>query len=79
MPDPKTLQRVRADRRAGKAPSTQAAEYIREEMDHIHETQQGARSARQALAIGLSRARRAGAGRKAGQGRSSHRGAPHGP
>jgi hypothetical protein len=60
MPDPKTLQRARADKRAGKSPSTQAGEFVREEMDHVREGKHGARSAKQAIAIGLSKARRAG-------------------
>jgi hypothetical protein len=60
MPEAKTLARARADKRAGKAPSTQAGEFIREEMDHIREGKHGARSAKQAIAIGLSKARRAG-------------------
>jgi hypothetical protein len=60
MPEKQTLERVRRDRREGKAPSTQAGEFIREEVDHIREGKHGARSARQAIAIGLSKARRAG-------------------
>jgi hypothetical protein len=60
MPDKDTLQRVRRDRRQGKAPSTQAGEFIREEVHHIREGKHGARSAKQAVAIGLSKARRAG-------------------
>jgi hypothetical protein len=60
MPEAKTLQRARADRKEGKAPSTQAGEFIKEEMDHIREGKHGARSAKQAIAIGLSKARRAG-------------------
>src|ERR1700743_3169229 len=60
MPEAKTLERVRSDRKAGKAPSTQAGEFIREEMDHIRQGKHGARSAKQAIAIGLSKARRAG-------------------
>ncbi len=60
MPERKTLNRARADEKAGKAPSTQAGEFIREEMDHIREGKHGARSAKQAIAIGLSKARRAG-------------------
>src|SRR5213083_1176844 len=60
MPDKKTLQRARQDKREGKAPSTQAGEFVREEMDHIREGKHGARSAKQAIAIGLSKARRAG-------------------
>src|SRR3977135_2818701 len=60
MPEKQTLQRARRDAREGKAPSTQAGEFVREEMDHIREGRHGARSARQAIAIGLSKARRAG-------------------
>ena len=60
MPEKQTLDRARADKRAGKAPSTQAGEFIREEMDHIREGKHGARSTKQAIAIGLSKARRAG-------------------
>ena len=60
MPEKKTLQRARQDKREGKAPSTQAGEFIREEMDHIREGKHGARSSKQAIAIGLSKARRAG-------------------
>jgi hypothetical protein len=60
MPDKGTMKRVEEDRRLGKAPSTQAGEFIREEMDHIREGKHGARSAKQAIAIGLSKARRAG-------------------
>jgi hypothetical protein len=52
--------RARADARAGKAPSTQAGEFIREEFHHIREGVHGARSTRQAIAIGLSKARRTG-------------------
>jgi hypothetical protein len=60
VPEKQTLDRARADKRAGKAPSTQAGEFIREEMDHIREGKRGARSAKQAIAVGLSKARRAG-------------------
>jgi hypothetical protein len=60
MPETKTLERAQADKRAGKAPSTQAGEFIREQIDHIREGRHGARSAKQAIAIGLSEARRAG-------------------
>lgn len=60
MPDKETLQRARADARQGKAPSTQAGEFVREEMEHIREGKHGARSPKQAIAIGLSKARRAG-------------------
>jgi hypothetical protein len=60
MPEKKTLQRAARDKRQGKAPSTQAGEFVREEMDHIREGKHGARSTEQAIAIGLSKARRAG-------------------
>ena len=60
MPEKRTMERARRDKRAGKAPSTQAGEFVREEMDHIREGKHGARSAKQAIAIGLSKARRAG-------------------
>ena len=60
MPEKKTMERARKDAREGKAPSTQAGEFVREEMDHIREGKHGARSPEQAIAIGLSKARRAG-------------------
>ena len=60
MPEKKTIGRARKDKREGKAPSTQAGEFVREEMDHIREGKHGARSPQQAIAIGLSKARRAG-------------------
>jgi len=60
MPEEKTIERARKDTREGKAPSTQAGEFVREEMDHIREGKHGARSPQQAIAIGLSKARRAG-------------------
>jgi hypothetical protein len=60
MPEQKTIQRARRDRRQGKAPTTQAGEFVREEMEHIREGKHGARSTKQAIAIGLSKARRAG-------------------
>jgi len=60
MPEKETMKRARADKREGKAPSTQAGEFIREEMHHIREGKHGARSTKQAIAIGLSKARRAG-------------------
>ena len=60
MPERKTVERARKDKREGKAASTQAGEFVREEMDHIREGKHGARSAKQAIAIGLSKARRAG-------------------
>jgi Family of unknown function (DUF6496) len=60
MPEPKTLERARQAKREGKAPSTQAGEFVREEIEHIREGKHGARSTKQAIAIGLSKARRAG-------------------
>ena len=60
MPEKATLERARKDRRAGKSASTQAGEFVREEIHHIREGKHGARSAKQAIAIGLSKARRAG-------------------
>ena len=60
MPEQQTLERARQDAREGKSPSTQAGEFVREEMEHIREGKHGARSTKQAIAIGLSKARRAG-------------------
>ena len=60
MPEKETIERVRRDRRQGKAPSTQAGEFVREEIEHVREGKHGARSTKQAIAIGLSKARRAG-------------------
>jgi hypothetical protein len=60
MPDTKTLKRAEKDRRQGKSASTQAGEFVREEIEHIREGKHGARSTKQAIAIGLSKARRAG-------------------
>jgi len=60
MPEKRPLQRARQDKREGKSPTTQAGEFVREEMEHIREGKHGARSAKQAIAIGLSKARRAG-------------------
>src|SRR5438105_1796673 len=60
MPEQETIERAREDEREGKSPSTQAGEFVREEMEHIREGEHGARSAKQAIAIGLSKARRAG-------------------
>ena len=60
MPEKRTIEKAREDKREGKSPSTQAGEFVREEMDHIREGKHGARSTRQAIAIGLSEARRAG-------------------
>src|SRR4051812_1623533 len=60
MPTKSTGERARSAKRAGKAPSTQAGEFVREEIHHVREGKHGARSAKQAIAIGLSKARRAG-------------------
>jgi len=60
MPERATVKRARADKRAGKAASTQAGEFVREEIHHVREGKHGARSAKQAIAIGLAKARRAG-------------------
>jgi hypothetical protein len=60
MPSKTTIERAQRDKREGKSPSTQAGEFVREEMEHIREGKHGARSTKQAIAIGLSKARRAG-------------------
>jgi len=60
MPEKETIERAREDAREGKSPSTQAGEFVREEMHHIREGKHGAASPQQAIAIGLSKARRAG-------------------
>ena len=60
MPDRQTVQRAREDAREGKSPNTQAGEFVREEIHHVREGKHGAASAKQAIAIGLSKARRAG-------------------
>jgi hypothetical protein len=60
MPEKETLERAHKDAAQGKAPSTQAGEFVREEIEHVREGKHGARSTKQAIAIGLSKARRAG-------------------
>src|SRR5207244_11042170 len=60
MPEEEAIERAREDEREGLSPSTQAGEFVREEMEHIREGEHGARSPEQAIAIGLSKARRAG-------------------
>ena len=60
MPERETIKRARKDKREGKSPSTQAGEFVREEIHHVREGKHGARSTKQAIAIGLSKARRAG-------------------
>lgn len=60
MPDPSTKKRAAKDKREGKSASTQAGEFVREEIHHVREGKHGARNTKQAIAIGLSKARRAG-------------------
>src|ERR671912_347360 len=60
MPEKATKRRAAAAKRSGKAPTTQAGEFVREEIEHVREGKHGARSPQQAIAIGLSKARRAG-------------------
>jgi len=60
MPRKATIRKAKADKRAGKSASTQAGEFVREEIDRIRHGKHGARSPQQAIAIGLSEARRAG-------------------
>ena len=60
MPEKETLKRAAEDKAEGKAPSTQAGEFVKEEIEHVREGKHGARSTKQAIAIGLSKARRAG-------------------
>jgi Family of unknown function (DUF6496) len=60
VPEKRTVKKAREDARKGKSPSTQAGEFVHEEMDHIRQGKHGARSTKQAIAIGLSKARRAG-------------------
>jgi hypothetical protein len=60
MPEKKTIERARKAKREGKSPSTQAGEFVREEIHHVREGKHGAKSTKQAIAIGLSKARRAG-------------------
>jgi hypothetical protein len=60
MPEKKTIEKAKQDKREGKSPTTQAGEFVREEIHHIREGKHGARSTKQAIAIGLSKARQAG-------------------
>jgi Family of unknown function (DUF6496) len=60
MPEKETLERANRDKLAGKSPTTQAGEFVREEIHDVREGKHGARSPKQAIAIGLSKARRAG-------------------
>lgn len=65
MPEKKTIERAHADKRAGKSSSTQAGEFVKEQVDKVRAGKHGVRSAKQAVAIGLSEARRAGVAVKA--------------
>ena len=86
MPEKATKERAQRARREGKSPTTQAGEFVREEIHHVREGKHGARSAKQAIAIGLSKARRAGvklgpppkgsAGRRSSRAAGPRRGAP---
>ena len=62
MPEQQVKEQARRDKEQGKSPSTQAGEFVREEMHHIREGKHGAQSPQQAIAIALSKARRAGVG-----------------
>src|SRR5437773_9793821 len=74
MPEKETIERAEEDKREGKAPTTQAGEFAREQIHHIREGKHGARSTKQAIAIGLSKARRAGVDLKPpGKGEASER------
>ena len=73
MPERETLERAREDAREGKSPSTQAGEFVREEIHHVREGKHGASSPQQAIAIGLSKARRAGVELEAPKGPASTR------
>jgi len=76
MPEKKTIERAREDKRKGKAPTTQAGEFVREEIEHVRQGKHGARSAKQAIAIGLSKARRAGVKLPPPPGRKAPKAAP---
>jgi hypothetical protein len=73
MPERETIERAQEDAREGKSPSTQAGEFVREEIHHVREGKHGARSPQQAIAIGLSKARRSGVKLGAPKGRASLR------
>jgi hypothetical protein len=60
MPDEATTKKAKEDLREGKSPTTAAGEFVHEEIEHVREGKHGARSPKQAIAIGLSKARRAG-------------------
>ena len=73
MPEQQTIERAKEDAREGKSPSTQAGEFVREEFHHVREGKHGASSPKQAIAIGLSKARRAGVKLSAPKGSSQVR------
>jgi hypothetical protein len=73
MPERETIERAQEDAREGKSPSTQAGEFVREEIHHVREGKHGAASPQQAIAIGLSKARRAGVKLPAPKGSTSTR------
>ena len=74
MPERKTVEKARKDKRAGKAPTTQAGEFVHEEIRKVRRGEHGARSPQQAIAIGLSKARRAGVAlRPPGKGKAKAR------
>jgi hypothetical protein len=77
MPEQRTIERARRDRRQGKAPSTQAGEFVREEIHHVRRGKHGARSTKQAIAIGLSKARRSGVRLKPRKGDETRYGQAH--
>jgi hypothetical protein len=60
MPEKPTIDRARRDAREGKSASTQAGEFVREQIEHVRQGRHGVRNTKQAIAIGLSEARRAG-------------------
>jgi hypothetical protein len=60
MPEKSTIERARKDQEQGKAPTTQAGEFVREEIEHVKQGKHGVKNPKQAIAIGLSKARRAG-------------------
>jgi len=73
MPEPEVIERAHKDAEQGKSPSTQAGEFVREEMHHVRQGQHGARSPQQAIAIGFSKARRAGVPLAPKKGKTSSR------
>ena len=81
MPEKKTKERARKAKRAGKAPTTQAGEFVREEMHHVKKRKHPVKNKKQAIAIGLSKARRSGVKvprKKAGSSKTTSRRSSHG-